>query len=173
MVKVLSDDAALAQLTSLLDGAHFASPDSIPAVVSTAAAVLGWSARLYLIDYEQRVLVPLPTGDGELLEHEDVEATLAGRAFRTVEPVESEAVDEPRLWVPLLDGVERLGVIDLRFPSGTDLADLRLRDQIRWFSHLIGHLIAAKSPYGDNFHRARSGGQRSVASERCGRCCHL
>ena len=164
-MKDLSDGSALAQLTALLDGAHFASPDSIPTVVSTAAAVLGWSARIYLVDYEQRVLVPLVNGDGEAPEREDVEATLAGRAFRLVEPVESEAADEPRLWVPLLDGVERLGVIDLRFPPGTELDDPGLRDQIRWFSHLIGHLIAAKSPYGDNFHRARSGGQRSVASE--------
>jgi len=165
VVKELSDEAALAQLTSLLDGAHFASPDSIPAVVSTAAAVLGWSARIYLIDYEQRVLVPLLNGDGENPEHQDVEATLAGRAFRLIEPVNSDAADEPRLWVPLLDGVERLGVLDLRFPRGTDVSDASLGDQIRWFTHLIGHLIAAKSPYGDNFHRARSGGQRSVASE--------
>ena len=161
----LSDHEALAQLTSLLDGAHFASPDLIPAVVSAAAAVLGWTVRLYLIDYEQRILVPLPNDDGAVPQPEDVEATLAGRAFRSVEPVESEATDEPRLWVPLLDGVERLGVIDVRFPFGTELGDSRLRDQIRWFAHLVGHLIAAKSPYGDSFHKARSGGQRSVASE--------
>src|SRR4051794_18746065 len=83
----LSDRSSLAQLTAMLDGAHFASPDATPAVISDAAAVLGWSARLYLVDYEQRVLVPLLNGDGQSAEREDVEATMAGRAFRTVEPV--------------------------------------------------------------------------------------
>ena len=158
-------DAGLAQLTALLDGAHLAAPDSLPTVVSMAAEVLGWSARIYLIDYEQRTLVPLPVAGTELPGTEFVETTLAGRAFRAVESMPSEADDEPRLWVPLLDGVERLGVIDLRFLLGSDIDAEPLRDQVRWFAHLVGHLIAAKNPYGDNFHAARTGGQRSVASE--------
>jgi sigma-B regulation protein RsbU (phosphoserine phosphatase) len=159
------DDVALAQLAALLDGAHLAPPDSLASVVDEAAAVLGWSARVYLIDYAQRFLVLLPASDTEEPTRADVEATLAGRAFRTVEPVPSDGADEPKLWVPLLDGVERLGVLELLFPVGTDIAAERFRAQIRWFSHLVGYLVAAKSPYGDNFHRARSGGRRSVASE--------
>lgn len=158
-------DAGLAQLTALLDGAHLAAPDSLPTVVAMAAEVLGWSARIYLIDYEQRTLVPLQVADTDLPGTEDVDTTLAGRAFRAVESMPSEVDDEPRLWVPLLDGVERLGVIDLRFLLGSDIDAGPLRDQVRWFAHLVGHLIAAKSPYGDNFHTARTGGQRSVASE--------
>jgi len=161
----LSEAAALEQLTSLLDGAHLAAPDATPGVVAAAAATLGWSARIYLVDYNQRFLVPLPIGDGAELVTEDVDATLAGRAFRSIAPVLGAADGRPRLWVPLLDGVERLGVIELRFRAGTDLESVRIVDQIRWFSHLVGHLIAAKSPYSDNFHIARLAGQRTVASE--------
>ncbi|MCU1387285.1 MAG: Stage sporulation family protein [Ilumatobacteraceae bacterium] len=161
----MGDDEALAQLTSLLDGTHLAPPDVLPTVVDDAAARMGWSARLYLIDYAQRCLVPLDINGADTPPSEDVDSTLAGRAFRTVQTVESHIGDQPRMWAPLLDGVERLGVIDLRFPVGVDVDSERIRDQIRWFSHLVGHLIAAKSPYGDKFHRARSGGQRSVASE--------
>jgi hypothetical protein len=160
-----SESAQFEQLTSLLDSAHLAAPDTLAASVSTAAAVLGWSVRIYLIDYSQRELVALSVRGEEGVAIEDVDATLAGRAFRTVEPVQSDAEDEPRLWVPLLDGVERLGVVDLRFPLGTDLDAPGLRTQVRRFVALVGHLVAAKNPYGDAFHRARSGGQRSVASE--------
>ncbi|MCU1395044.1 MAG: Stage sporulation family protein [Ilumatobacteraceae bacterium] len=160
-----SDDAALAQLTSLLDGAHLATPDQMPGVIARAAAVLGWTALVYLIDYAQRTLVPLPIAADASPDVEDVDSTLAGRAFRMVEPVASDQPGGPGLWVPLLDGVERLGVIDVRFPPDTEVECGRIREQVRWFAHLVGHLLAAKSPYGDNFHRARSAGKRSVASE--------
>ena len=158
-------ESALAQLTSLLDGAHLATPDSLPAVITSAAAVLDWSARVYLIDYTQRWLVALPVTSDPAPDREEVDSTLAGLAFRSVEPIPIGADDGPGVWVPLLDGVERLGVIQFRFPLGTDVDSGPLREQFRWFAHLAGHLIAAKSPYGDNFHRVRSSGRRSVASE--------
>lgn len=156
---------ALAQLSSLLDRSHVAPPDALAAVVDAAAAELGWSARVYLVDYAQHGLVPLEIDGRDTPPNEDVDSTLAGRAFRTVQVVESNGGEGPRAWAPMLDGVERLGVIDLRFPTDVDIDSDRVRDQIRWFSHLVGHLVAAKSPYGDTFHRARSGSQRSVASE--------
>ncbi|MFM2077169.1 MAG: hypothetical protein RJA49_1059, partial [Actinomycetota bacterium] len=161
----MPESAEFEQLTSLLDSAHLAGPDTLAAATSAAAAVLGWSARLYLIDYSQRVLVALPIRGEPDPAVEDVDATLPGRAFRTAEPVQSEAEDAARLWVPLLDGVERLGVVDVRFPLGTDVDSDALRTQVRRFVALVGHLVAAKNPYGDAFHRARSGGQRSVSSE--------
>ncbi len=152
-------------MASLLDGAHLATPDSLPTVVTAAAAVMDWSARVYLIDYSQRYLVALAVNGDSSADREDVDSTLAGLAFRSVEPIPTGGDGRPGMWVPLLDGVERLGVIQFRFPLGTDVEAGPLREQIRWFAHLAGHLIAAKSPYGDNFHRARSSGRRSVASE--------
>ena len=155
----------LQQLVSLLDGAHLAAPDVLPSVVASAARVLGWTSQIYLIDYPQRWLVPLAAVGTELPAAEAVDSTLAGRAFRTVELVQGGDDHEWRVWVPLLDGVERLGVVDIRFPLGSDLDRGPLRDQIRWFSHLVGYLVASKSPYGDSFQRARSADQRSVASD--------
>ena len=41
-------------LTSLLDGAHLAPPDSIAEVIATSAATTGVVGVMYLVDYEQR-----------------------------------------------------------------------------------------------------------------------
>jgi sigma-B regulation protein RsbU (phosphoserine phosphatase) len=153
-------------LTALLDGAHLAAPDVLPEVISSAAAQLGWTASVYLVDYEQRLLIELASGaDGEV-NTERVEGTMAGRAFCAIQPVPATtARDRPRLWVPLIDGVDRLGVIDIQFVEGTSTDSDEVRDTVRWFSHLVGHLIGSKSPYGDTFHRARLSHPRTVASE--------
>ena len=69
------------------------------------------------------------------------------------------------LWVPIVDGVERLGVLHVGLPVGTAIDDGPTRDQLRWLAHLAGHIIASKSPYGDEFHRVRTAQDRTVASE--------
>jgi sigma-B regulation protein RsbU (phosphoserine phosphatase) len=158
-------EPALEQLTTLLDGAHFATPDELPSVVSLAGRVLGWETRIYLIDYAQRELVPLPVAGSPLPLKEAVAGTAAGRAFRLVEMIAGGEGRGAHMWVPLLDGVERLGVIEIRLAPTADPAEPWLRNQIRWFAHLVGHLVASKSPYGDTFHRARAANHRSVASE--------
>jgi phosphoserine phosphatase RsbU/P len=158
-------EPALEQLTTLLDGAHLATPDELPSVVSVAGSVLGWETQIYLIDYAQRELVPLRVAGRSLPANEDVKGSAAGRAFRSVDVIVVGDDQSARMWVPLLDGVERLGVLELRFPPTTDLDETWLRNQIRWFAHLTGHLVASKSPYGDTYHRARAADHRSVASE--------
>jgi hypothetical protein len=73
---------------------------------------------LYLADYEQATLVPLPGAGVPERQELAIEATMAGRAFRRVEVVTSSATGgSHRLWLPLLDGVERLGVVELVLPA--------------------------------------------------------
>jgi sigma-B regulation protein RsbU (phosphoserine phosphatase) len=158
-------EPALEQLTTLLDGAHLATPDELPSVNSVAGRVLGWETQIFLIDYAQRELVPLAVAGRPPVGSEDVAGTTAGRCFRTVEVIAGSDERGPRLWVPLLDGVDRLGVLELRFSTTTNLDELWLRNQVRWFAHLTGHLVASKNPYGDTFHRARLTSQRTVATE--------
>ncbi|MGK8486776.1 hypothetical protein [Nocardia asiatica] len=61
----------------------------------------------------------------------DVDTTLPGRAFRLVQTLPSHGADRPRLWVPLLDGSERLGVLDVQVDDPEDLYDPGLRVQCR------------------------------------------
>jgi sigma-B regulation protein RsbU (phosphoserine phosphatase) len=154
--------AALAMLVALLDGSHLASPDQLPHVVDRAASAMGWGAVVHLVDYEQRLLVPF----GSDAPAAAVSSTDAGRAFRHTVPVSGQVDDVVRhVWVPLVDGVERLGVIDVTLPAATVIDEPALQDHLRWFAFLAGHLIASKSPYGDAMQRARLSRTRTVASE--------
>jgi hypothetical protein len=160
------DEVGARMLSAMLDGAHLASPDQLPDVIAAAAATVGWTVSLYVVDYDQRVLVGLgPDGAGAPLH---VDGTLAGRAFREVRPVVAGA-GSGRIWVPLIDGVERLGVLDVHLPTGVEAAaaleDPVVRDRVRRFAHLVGHMLASKAPYGDAFHRARLTRDRTVESE--------
>jgi hypothetical protein len=97
-------------------------------------------------------------------EPEDVDSTVAGRCFRNSEVV-VVGNGHARLWTPLIDGVDRLGVLCIDVDDATDISSPVARDHLRWFSHLAGHLVAAKAAYGDSVHRARLTKHRTVESE--------
>jgi hypothetical protein len=94
----------------------------------------------------------------------NVDTTLAGRAFRLVEIVSAED-EQATLWMPLLDGTERLGVARIGLPADADPHDTWTREQCWVLSGLIGHLVAGKLPYSDRFHLVRRTRPMSMASE--------
>lgn len=151
----------LAALVRLLDGVHMAPSERLGRVVQEAGRALGVGIAVYLVDYEQCSLHPLAPHDGGPL---DVDTTLAGRAFRSVQILSSETGPAPRLWVPLLDGVERVGVLGVRCEE-RDLHDPGLRTQCRWVSRLIGHLVTILSQYGDGLEVVRMRRPRTRAAE--------
>ncbi len=153
------------QLTLLLDRVALTTPDSLASLVGEAGVALGWAMRILLVDYAQRRLVPLPVPGRDLLDGEEIDSSLAGRAFRTVAPVSVHREHDHRVLVPLLDGAERLGVLEITLPAITDPADAELLNHIGRLAHLIGHLVASKSQYGDAFHLVRAAQRRSVAAE--------
>ena len=154
-------------IVALLDGVHLAPPDQLAAVITNAAAQVGMTACTYLVDYPQQRLVPLtPTNGANPAEPQLVDGTVAGRAFRLVETLPGREIGgRPLWWVPVVDGVERLGVLHVGLPADTPLDHEATHDRLRWLAHLGGHLIASKSSYGDDFHRARMADERTVASE--------
>ncbi|MGM1062913.1 PP2C family protein-serine/threonine phosphatase [Saccharothrix sp. Mg75] len=149
------------ELVSLLEGAELAPPDRLPALVEAAGRVLGVRITAYLVDYPQRRLHPWgpAPGDRTPLGLD----TPAGTAFRETRIV--PAPDRPALWVPLLDGVERLGVLDVEAEGPVDLDDPRLRSRCRWLAMLLGHLITLLDQYGDAADRVRLPSPRTVAGE--------
>jgi hypothetical protein len=155
----------LAALVGLLEGTHLSPPERLPAVVATAGHALGVQVVIYLVDYEQRILVPVPGSDHPDRHPLEVNTTLAGRAFRLVQTFPTEAEGIPRLWVPLLDGVERLGVLEVTPADAADLQDPGLRAQCRWLSALIGHLVTITTQYGDGLDTVRLRQPRSAAGE--------
>lgn len=165
----------LTALVGLLEGAHLAAPEALPAVVAAAGQALDTEVVVYLVDYAQRELIPLTDDaaagrdgawwDGARRERLGVDSTLAGRAFRRLEVLPSDAGGQPRLWVPLIDGSERLGVLEVLVGDATDLYDPLLRDQLRWLAAQAGHLVLALSAHGDALHRARLTEARTPSAE--------
>lgn len=156
---------ALASLVALLEGMHQAPPERLPSAAARAGRALGLRITIYLVDYDQRALHPLSEAGNPTLTPFGVDTSLPGRAFRTVTTVPSTSGDHPRLWVPLLDGVERLGVLDVTLPRGTDPHDADLRAQCRWLSTLIGHLTTITTHYGDGLDAVRLRRRRSPAAD--------
>ncbi len=137
-------------LADIIDLSHRTSGDELPRLVCQAAGRVGITAEMYLVDLAQQVLVPVRRDDLDTL---TVDGTLAGRAFQTVEIiVGSDPHGGQVLWVPMLDGTERLGVMALGLPAGTDLHDAELRRRCWLLCGLVGHLTMTKFSYGDTLH---------------------
>ena len=150
-------------LRSLLLACHLLAPDELAATVGAEAARLGVREMvLYLADYEQATLLPVPGAGVPERPELSIEGTLAGRAFQRVEVLHSAGEHGHRLWMPLLDGVERLGVAELLLPEEpTD----DLRDSLWAFVTLTAELLVVRDAYSDVFSRLRRRRPLSLAAE--------
>jgi hypothetical protein len=160
-------DASLADtLNELLRRTYLSAPSDLAAVIAEQARPLGaQDVVLYLIDYEQRMLVPLDEPASGDLKPLSVEGTIAGRAFRTMSGLRSssEGDEGERLWLPLLDGTERLGVMRLAFDQGP--IPERTVTVCERYAHLTALLVATKAAYGDTFEVPRRRQPMTIASE--------
>ncbi|CAA9213533.1 MAG: Stage II sporulation protein E [uncultured Blastococcus sp.] len=156
----------LTALVELLRAAGAAPPDQLPALAASAGRALGVEVTVHLVDHEQRNLVRMSHAvRGAAPVRLALDATMAGRAFRTGEIVPSDRGNTPRLWVPIIDGADRLGVLEAGVPDGADLHEPALRDNCLWLARLLGYLIASMQPYGDQLERARRNRPLSASAE--------
>ena len=147
-------------LAGLLQQSHLLRPDAIEEAFAAAVRPLGVTeVRIYLADLQQRQLEPLP--DGEDTDALAIDSTLAGYAFRTVTIQHVAAGEGHRVWVPLVDGTERLGLLSL---LAGDVGEAML-DRYRSFASLAGLMIVAKSGYSDTYARVRRSGKMAVQAE--------
>ena len=112
------------------------------AAASAAKHFGGRDVEVLLVDHGQEVLVPLAASAPPIR----IEGSVAGRAFRRVEVQEIRVPGGQRLWLPLLDGVDRLGALGLTF---TELDDLT-RGRAQQFAALLSEILLSKSSYGDS-----------------------
>jgi hypothetical protein len=90
-------------------------------------APTGLRPELFLVDHEQIELRPLPPGAGPPVR---VDGTLPGRAYQLGTVFDGTDDDgAPVLWVPFVDGVERLGVVRMQLPLGADPGDRELQER--------------------------------------------
>lgn len=151
-----------ALLGSLIDRAHLLPPRLVgPLVAQEIHAAGGDDVAIYLQDFDQAHLQPL-AGEGLVGSRVPIDTSPAGRAFATDNPVEEELPDgSVRLYLPMLDGSDRVGVLSLRLPAAND-ADRRLA---RRLAGLVADMIVTKSEYTDTFARARTAEPMSLAAQ--------
>src|ERR687884_2081622 len=89
-------DGGTQKVTDLVQASHLVVPDDVAALIVEHARGLGADdAALYLVDYEQRVLAPVPNSGGPDREEVLIDATLAGWCYRTLE-VQQTTVEDGR-----------------------------------------------------------------------------
>lgn len=163
-------------LGRMLSRAHLAGDYDLPALFGEYAAALGVApALVYLADLQQRVLIPFSGAGGPARdEHADpieVDSTLAGQAFQRVEVLTQPLEDggrPTRAWLPLLDGIERLGLVAVTLP-GPDALDAdggALRARLMMFASIAAGLVMSKTLYGDTVVRLRRTGDMGLAAEK-------
>jgi serine phosphatase RsbU (regulator of sigma subunit) len=161
-----TDGVAGRVLADLLAQAHLMAPGALTAVLAERACPLGVrGVRIYLADLQQRHLHPLPDNAAQSPAVLSIDSTLAGRAFQTVTihraSTGAAGGGLVQLWVPLIDGTERLGVLELVVEDAGEA----MLGRYRALASLAGLLIASKSVYSDTFARARRSREVALQAE--------
>jgi hypothetical protein len=163
-----SDGAWLQALVDILERGKLAQPDELGREINAAMSPLGVDITLYLADLEQVRLWPVPEPGKSAPEPISIDGTVAGRSYMLVTTMPAGERSGPlRLWVPIVDDSERLGVADvLMYDPPTDLAAFQLcRERIETVVALVAHLVTTKLPYGDLLHQVRRTTTMGIAGE--------
>jgi len=162
-------------LDELMQRAHLAAAHDLPRLFERHAAALGvHDAVAYLVDLQQHFLVPFvpPSGPDadEAVSPLAVDSTLAGRAYQQAQSL-TRQVDEDdervRVWLPLLNGIERLGVLAVTAPDRASLErdGAALTARLRLFAAMAAELVMTKTMYGDTLVRLRRSSEMGLAAE--------
>jgi hypothetical protein len=159
----------------LLSQSHLIRPGDVTAALAEAARPLGLSAPcVYLADMQQRHLMPLPEDDEQASQGQAaaepllIETSTAGQAYRAVEikhVLDTQASRDwqnaYRVWVPLADGADLLGVLGL---TAADTGE----DTLAWcraLASLAGLMVTAKARVSDTYARAQRSKKMSLQGE--------
>jgi serine phosphatase RsbU (regulator of sigma subunit) len=149
---MVSDPTAV--LGELVRRTRGTGPSQLAPLVAELGAAVGMAdAVIYLADYGQTRLMPLPYSGMPVRLPLGVEGTLAGHAYRTCSPHNGEGTDGTRrLWLPLSEGSERLGVLEVTVAA----ADAEtIRPAAEDFADLVAALLVTRWAYGDVFELVR------------------
>ena len=131
-------------LGALLDRAQELPPQLInPMVAEEAARIGGREVCILLQDYGQRELRPLPGRGLVTGEPERIDGSVAGRAFLRRTVVAEQRDDGVRMYLPLLDGSDVVGVLALTVDTVDD-DDRRL---LRRLAGLVADMLVTKNSY--------------------------
>ncbi|MGI8983356.1 MAG: PP2C family protein-serine/threonine phosphatase [Acidimicrobiales bacterium] len=126
--------SAYAKVAALLHESRRAAPDQLGSFLGRRVAGFGMrDLSVYVSDYEQRHLVPIP-GSAETAPI-DMEGSTGGRSFTRAHQVEVPTDGGMRLWSVIVDGAARLGVMAVTF--------VELDDEARSLADSLAGVVAA------------------------------
>jgi serine phosphatase RsbU (regulator of sigma subunit) len=142
-------------LGSALRAAQGADPAISDVVLRIVGEFGGSDAVVYLVDFAQTTLQPLPdrSTHADVPHSEEIATTIAGRAFVDRRSVTAERPDGVRVWAPILEGSDRTGVLAVTVPEAT-VEVLTACNELALFA---GYLIATQARSTDlyNLYRRR------------------
>ncbi len=152
-------------LSCIVRGVHLAPVDALPDLAASASRhILASTAVMYVVDLGQTTLVPLDSGRRSGRKPLRVEGTLAGRAYRNITVVGGRNAGGGRTaWTPMLDGTERLGVVEFVF--GADVVLDVVRDACKDLASLLAEVLTARMQYGDAVQKARRSRPLTLSAE--------
>ncbi|MBB2901258.1 serine/threonine protein phosphatase PrpC [Kineococcus radiotolerans] len=170
------DVTAARLLAGLLRRTHLSRPSDLPdVVVDEAQRGLGAEdVVLSLINHEFTALVPIPSRFSPSRPPQPVDGSMAGRAFTATSIVFADAEagadagpagPRRRAWIPMLDGTDRLGVLEMTLPAPGGEVDEDLVAVCERYAHLVAQTIVTKGLYGDVFERVQRSRPMTVGSE--------
>ena len=154
-------DAAVGRAVArLFEVASATEPSAVSALVDVVREVVGARVgRLFVADYGLRRLQEVDS-DGPVASASLIEGTIAGRAFANSEMLVSDS--KPKVvWVPLVDGTERIGVLELAF-DGWNAATPDLVERVVAVFTL---LLTSRLSYTDLWDQSRRSEPLSAAAE--------
>ena len=156
--------SAIEALRGLLRQSHHARPEDLAQMAMRAAPLVGATAMvIYLVDHQQRELLPLLASDAPPREPFMINGTLAGRAFTTVTACVSDAgADGARVWAPLVNGSERLGVVEIVLSE--PVGDATVED-CATVAALLAELVTSRRLYSDTIEQLRRREPMRLAAE--------
>jgi phosphoserine phosphatase RsbU/P len=153
-------DNTLDGLRLLLDPAQCNGPHRLGTAVMAAAPQLDAAEIvIYLVDYAQTTLTPLVGPGVPHREAVSIDGTLAGRAYTATQVYETATGAPRRIWSPMLDGAQRLGVVEV-VPKGSGN-----RATYASLAALVAQLVSTRRWYGDAVERTRRRLPMQVATE--------
>ncbi|MCU4184428.1 serine/threonine-protein phosphatase [Acidiferrimicrobium sp. IK] len=154
----------------LIDDAHLASAHELPRLLERHVDALGCSdGRAFLADLQQNALMPFVDGDvnGQATPL-SVDSTLAGWVFQRLEVRLQDLPGEGvRVWIPLLDGTDRLGVMaaTVHDRGALGAGDGALMVRLRRLASLFAELLVTKTLYSDTTVTLRRSAEMGLAAE--------
>ncbi len=125
------------------------------ALHSLVAAIGGTDLIVYLVDFEQKTLMPIPDRETHSVapKPEEIASSMAGRAFTERRVVSTGREGGTRVWAPLVEASDRTGVLALTVPEESETSLLECEDLALFAGYLIATLARGTDLY--NLYRRR------------------